>query len=113
MFLCMEFPSVEMARTFGAAIDQQAPQEFVAILMRLCGEKAAQTQFWSSNLVSEVLAGAAEKDLKALLAHGQANPCPLPPPPPPPAQQQIMGQAASDGSGAAATGPDNPEAARR
>ena len=113
MFLCMEFPSVEMARTFGAVIDQQAPQEFVAILMRLCGDKAAQTQFWSSNLVSEVLAGAAEKDLKALLAHGQANPCPLPPPPPPPAQQQIVGQAASEGSGAAAAGPDNPEAARR
>jgi hypothetical protein len=48
-------------------------------------------------LLAEILEGAHEKCLKALLSHGQAHPCPLPPPPPRPPPPPP-----------AAGGPDNP-----
>ncbi len=37
-------------------IDQQVPQQFAKVMIRLFRDKAAQAQFWSSNVVSEVLA---------------------------------------------------------
>jgi hypothetical protein len=113
MFLYMEFGSVDAARHFATMGDQLVPQEFGKLLRRLWGDKALQMPFWSCNLLAECLAVADEKKLKALMSHGQQHPCPLPPPalppPPPPANgaEQVV-----DGSGSAASGPDNPEMAK-
>jgi hypothetical protein len=111
MFLYMEFGSADAAHHFGSTVDRQVPQEFARLMMSLCGDKASQMQFWSCNLLSECLAAADEKALKALMSHGQSNPCPLPPPPyipsVPPPPDHGAGQIAG-GTGSAAGGPDNP-----
>jgi hypothetical protein len=100
------------ARHFVTTGDHVVPQEFRKLLRRLWGDKALDMSFWSCNLPVEILAVANEKEMKALMSHGQQHPCPLPPPalpppplPPPPANG--AGQDA-DGSESAASGPDNP-----
>jgi hypothetical protein len=80
MFLYMEFGSADAAHHFWTTVDRQVQQEFARLVMSLCGDKASQMQFWSCNLLSECLAAADEKALKALMSHGQSNPCLLPPP---------------------------------
>ena len=112
MFLYMEFGSVDEARTFGLITDRLVPPEFGKLLRSLWGDKALQMPFWSCNLLAECLATADEKTFKALMAQGQANPCPLPPPappPPPPPPPGLGGGQDIDGTGSAASGPDNPQ----
>jgi hypothetical protein len=107
--MCMEFDSAQAAQFFGSVVDHQVPPEFSKLMISLGGEKASQMQLWSCNLIAECLSAAEEKSLKALMAHGQARPCPLPPPasPPPPAPGHGAGPAV-DGREAAASGQDNP-----
>ena len=109
MFMYMEFDSAQAAQFFGSVVDHQVPPEFSKLMISLGGEKASQMQLWSCNLIAECLSAAEEKSLKALMAHGQARPCPLPPPasPPPPAPGHGAGPAV-DGREAAASGQDNP-----
>ena len=117
MFLYMEFGSVDEARTFGSITDRMVPPEFGKLLKSLWGDKALQLPFWSCNLLAECLATADEKTFKALMAQGQANPCPLPPPahPPPPLPPPPPALGAGQdihGTGSAASGPDNPQNAQ-
>jgi hypothetical protein len=112
MFLYIEFGSVDVARwprSFAAMTDQVVPHELGKLLRRLRGDKALLIPFWNCSVLAECLAVADEKTLKALMTHGQLHPCPLPrpalPPPPPPAYR--AGPAA-DGTGSAASGPENP-----
>ena len=109
MFLYMEFGSVDAARHFATMGDQLVPQEFGKLLRRLWGDKALDMSFWSCDLLAEILAVANEKEMKALMSHGQQHPCPLPPPalPPPPPPANGAGPVAN-GSESAASGPDNP-----
>ena len=124
MFLYMEFGSVDAARAFLSIGDQAMPPEFGKFLTSMWGEKASQITVWSCSLLAECLAAADEKTLKALMSHGQQHPCgglpppALPPPPLPPALPPPLlpadgaGQVDVDGSGSAASGPDNPEMAK-
>ena len=109
MFLYMEFGSAADAHAFGLTGDQGVPPEFGRLMASLWGDKAFQMPVWSCNLLAECLAVADEKMLKALMSHGQAHPCPLIPlalpPPPPPAHEAGL---VVDGTGSAASGPDNP-----
>ena len=112
MFLYMEWASTQEAQRFGSLVDRQVPQGFWQLMVTLCGDKADQMQIWCSDLPAEALACADEKTLRSLMVHGQSHACPLPPPlspPPPPPPSQAHGSGdASDGTGAAASGPDNP-----
>ena len=114
MFLYMEFGSVDDARTFGSIADRMVPPEFGKLLVNLWGDKALQLPFWSCDLLAEFLAAADEKTLKALMSHGEAHPCPLPPPappppPPPPPPPALGAGSVTDGTGSAASSPDNPQ----
>jgi hypothetical protein len=80
MFIYMEFDSAHAAQFFGSVVDQHVPPEFSKLMISLGGKQASQMQIWSCNLIAECLSAADEKILKALMAHGQARPCPLPPP---------------------------------
>ena len=112
MFLYMEFVSVDAARHFVTTGDHVVPQEFGKLLRRLWGDKALDMSFWSCTLPVEILAVANEKEMKALMSHGQQHPCPLPPPalPPPPLPPPPANGAGpnADGSESAASSPDNP-----
>ncbi len=116
MFLYMEFGSADAANAFGLQGGQRVPQEFCRLMMSLFGERALQIPLWSCNLLAECLAVGDEKTLKALMSHGQTHACPLPPPahPPPPLPPPPLPGAGqdADGSGSAASGPDNPDYAK-
>jgi hypothetical protein len=92
MFMYLEFSSADAAQNFATVSDQQVPPVLTQLLRALFGDKALpHLQLWHCSVIAEILNGADEKTLKQLMAHGQQ---------------------ATHGTGAAASGPDNPAVAQ-
>ena len=92
MFMYLEFSSADAAQNFATVSDQQVPPALTQLLRALFGDKALpHLQLWHCSVIAEILNGADEKTLKQLMAHGQQ---------------------ATHGTGAAASGPDNPAVAQ-
>jgi len=79
MFLYIEFPGLEEARTFGANLDRKSFQPALAAFWsRWMGDRPVH--LWSCALLTEALEVVPFKNWKGLMELGMQSPCPLPDP---------------------------------